>query len=394
MRRHNRQVPDTEARPGPEKQAPSGAEGLRGPSLLVLARPGYGPPRGGSEARLRRRAVVAAAGCCAAVVAVALVVANVANAGQRVTIRPAAQSGPAPATIFVANTGPYNNTTNQFTGPGSITVYRPGSSGDARPEAVITKGLDGPVDMAVDSSGDLWVANEDGDTVVEYSRAELAKSSPAPTMTISTATVGLAFDPSGDLWVDTGEAVEEFTKAELTKSAFRGPGFALQEVGCRFGFDSSGDLWEGSDGNTLTEWARPQLVPSYKGPTLPSGTVPTPKVIISSHMPTLGCKPIFDRAGDLWMGNDTNMVEFTKAQLAKSSSTVPTVVISSPGLSDLIDIAFDPSGDLWAPNHVRNSAVVEFTKAQLVKSGAVAPAKIISGPATGLNYSIDVAIEP
>jgi hypothetical protein len=338
--------------------------------------------------------VVAAAGGCAAVVVGALVVANVHNAGQRVTIRPAAQGGPAPGTIFASNVGPFNNTTQQFTSPGSITLYGPGASGDARPEAVITKGLDGPVDMAVDSSGDLWVANEDGDTVVEYSRAELAKSSPAPTMTISTATVGLAIDPSGDLWVDTGTAVEEFTKAQLAKSGFPAPGFALQEVGCRFGFDSSGDLWEGSDANTLTEWARPQLVPSYKGPTLPSGTVPTPKVIISSHMPTLGCKPIFDRAGDLWMGNDTNLVEFTRAQLAKSGATVPKVVISSPGLSDLIDIAFDPSGDLWVPDHARNSSVVEFTKAQLVKSGAAAPARTISGPATGLNYSIDVAIEP
>jgi hypothetical protein len=333
------------------------------------------------------RAVVAAAGGCAAVVAGALVLVNVHNGDQSVTIRPAADSpGPAPGTIFVANTGPYNNTTDQFTGPGSVTLYRPGSSGDVRPELVVTKGLDGPVDMAVDTSGDLWVANEDGDAVVEYSRADLAKPSPAPTMTISTATVGLAIDPSGDLWVDTGTAVDEFTKAELDKPGFPAPGFALQQVGCRLGFDSAGDLWEGSDGNTLSEWAKAQLVST--------STVPRPKVAIVSEMRTLGCKPIFDRAGDLWMGNETNLVEFTKAQLARSGSTVPTVVISSPGLSDLVDIAFDSSGDLWAPNHVHSSAVVEFAKAQLEKSGAAEPARTISGPATGLNYSIDVAIEP
>jgi hypothetical protein len=69
----------------------------------------------------RWRAVVAGAGGSAAVVASALVVANVHKAGQTVTIRPAAQAGPAPGTIFVSNVGPYNGTT--YTSPGSITSY-------------------------------------------------------------------------------------------------------------------------------------------------------------------------------------------------------------------------------------------------------------------------------
>jgi hypothetical protein len=64
------------------------------------------------------------------------------------------------------------------------------------------------------------------------------------------------------------------------------------------------------------------------------------------------------------------------------------------GISELIDIAFDQSGVLWAPNHVRNGAVVEFAKAQLTKSGALAPMWTISGPDNGLSYPIDGAIEP
>ncbi len=46
---------------------------------------------------------------------------------------------------------------------------------------------------------------DDNNTVVEYSKADLAKASPAPTVTISSSGLnhsdGLAFDPSGDLSV-------------------------------------------------------------------------------------------------------------------------------------------------------------------------------------------------
>ena len=94
-------------------------------------------------------------------------------------------AGPAPGTIFVANGGAdgYGST---GIGPGSITIYHPGASGDARPEAVITKGIDGPLGLAFDSSGNLWVANF-ASSVAEYSKAELAKPSPAPTRTILVA---------------------------------------------------------------------------------------------------------------------------------------------------------------------------------------------------------------
>ncbi len=88
---------------------------------------------------------------------------------------------PAPGTIFVANAGADGNG-SVGTGPGSITLYRPGATGDARPEAVVTKGVDGPGSVTFDTMGDLWVANQTG-TIVEYSRAGLAKASRGPSVT-------------------------------------------------------------------------------------------------------------------------------------------------------------------------------------------------------------------
>ncbi len=267
-------------------------------------------------------------------------------------------------------------------------MYRLGASGHARPEVVVTKGIDGPGGIAVDSSGNLWVANESGN-VVEYSRAELTKASPAPTVTISQGGDGLAFDPSGDLWVSTGSDVVEYSKTELAKSGSPTPVFTLSEDDCSVAFDSSGDLWEGSTANTLAEWAKPQLTKPAK----PAGFL-LPKVTITSDSLNGPCKPAFDQGGDVWAGNyNTDLVvEFTKAQLAKTATLAPKVVISSKQNGNPGDVVFDGSGDLWVPTQGLHS-VVEYTTAQLAKSGSPVPHLTISMSVTP-NGPWAVAIEP
>ena len=275
------------------------------------------------------------------------------------------------------------------TGPGSITAYRPGAIGDPRPEVVITKGVHGPGGLAVDSSGDLWVANEVG-SVVEYSRADLARPSPAPTVTISYVAGGLAFDPSGDLWAINGTDVAEFTKAEIAKSGSPKPVFSLPD-NCSVVFDSSGDLWEGSSVDWVLEFTRAQRVQLAKS----TSQSPSPDVMITSDSLNGPCKPAFDAAGGLWAGNygGGTVVEFTKAQLAKSGSPAPKVTLSSLAIGVAGDVAIDRSGDLWVPNAVNNEVNV-FTKDQLAKSGSQPPAFNISGSATGLNWPWAVAIWP
>jgi sugar lactone lactonase YvrE len=353
--------------------------------------------------------MVAAAGGCAVVVAGALVATNLHNGGQRVAIRPAGPSlGPVPGTMFVANLGPTNNA-GQYAGPGSVTLYPPGTSGNAHPEAVVTRGIDVPQAIAFDSSGDLWVANSGSSTVVEYDRAMLATASPAPAVTISggaqqnlDAPYGLAFDRAGNLWVSNNASgyLAEFAKADLAKSGAPPPEVKLLIQGNPavdgIVFDSSGDLWFG-DAGFIDELSKGQLAKS--------GVV-YPKLSVGTHgtISELGGKnPTFDRAGDLWNGADQNNIvgEYTKAQLAEwGRGTHPVsvdqpwkVVIFSAALSSPEAVASDRSANLWVPSQ-GNNKVVEFTKAELTKSGAPAPARTISGPETGLNNCYAVAFEP
>src|SRR5258706_9864302 len=89
-----------------------------------------------------------------------------------------------------------------------------------------TQYLGCPRGLQFDQSGNLWVQSTDtahhGQALLEYSKAQLsANGSPVPAATIETpavahgfAPVGMALDHSGDLWL-ANDAVVEYSAAQL-----------------------------------------------------------------------------------------------------------------------------------------------------------------------------------
>ena len=75
---------------------------------------------------------------------------------------------------------------------GAVDVYPPGSNGDVAPVASFTQGMSGPFVVIFDPSGNLWAANVNNNTLVEFSRAELATPNPVPAVTVSSAAGALA----------------------------------------------------------------------------------------------------------------------------------------------------------------------------------------------------------
>jgi len=303
---------------------------------------------------------------------------------------------------------------------GEVAVYPPDSNGDVAPEASFTKGMYGPVAMAFDPSGDLWVSNANTNNLVELTRAQLAKPDPVPAVTISAASgaldnpYGMAFDRSSNLWVvgNKVKRVYEYTKSQLARSGSPPPrttisAFPSGPLGD--GFDPYGDLWV----TTITT--------TGKGSSCPAGCVvefskadlamanPTPTVTISS---TGGANIAFTRSGDLWMvtgGGPLNdcfgspctneLVEFAKAQLSTSGSPTPAVTISATkhgaagSLWGPYGVAIDPSGDVWVANF-NKPTTVEYSRDQLSKSGSPTPARAIVGANTGMNWPSFVLIKP
>ena len=238
----------------------------------------------------------------------------------------------APGSVLVTQGGTIFGGTNTGTGirlNGDVDVYPPDANGDVAPEASWANGSYGPTTMVFDSSGDLWVANENTSDLFELTKAQLGTSGPVPAVTIFAGSgalanpFGMAFDSSGNLWVVSNAwgKVYEYTKSQLASSGGPTPVKTISDFPSTpiFGvaFDASGDLWV-STVKSVVEFSKAEL----------TKTSPEPTVTISSSG---GAQLVFDTAGDLWMvtggGPDcfgtpcTNeVVELTKAQLAASGS--------------------------------------------------------------------------
>jgi secreted PhoX family phosphatase len=258
--------------------------------------------------------------------------------------------------------------------------------------AGLSGSLSGPRDLVFGASGALWVANEEGDDLVEYAPDQLVSGSPAPRATISSGPsnglsvpLGLVFDASGDLWVTNEEADDlvEYAPDQLVSGS---PAPWVAVPGSRGGFDwpfgeafdSSGDLWVANySTNSLVEFAPSQLT---------TGS-PTPTAVISSDASDSLDGPdglAFDGSGDLWVANydevtgADRLVEFAPSQLTTGSPTPTATMLpdASGSLDEPEGLAFDASGDLWVANYSGNS-LVEFAPGQLV-TGSPAPVVTVS----------------
>jgi Tol biopolymer transport system component len=217
-----------------------------------------------------------------------------------------------------------------------------------------------PVGCVFDSSGNLWVASftccvagDPGVAVGRFSPAQLAAGgSLTPTAAIEgnltqlDSPKGVTIDSSGNLWVaNNANVVCCSTVVEYGASDIAGSGAlniapitviggdltGLNVTGAASGvtFDQAGNLWVASD-------ARP--VPSvleYSASDLAAGGALNiaPAVTISGSAQMTGAPGlVFDSAGNLWVTNDVaaSLLEFDPAALSQGGSVAPTLVVSGP----------------------------------------------------------------
>jgi sugar lactone lactonase YvrE len=135
------------------------------------------------------------------------------------------------------------------------------SAGSQKPAIIISgNAFDGPARMSFDTAGKLWVPNTLTSTVVAIAQSSLAVSGtplPAVTLTASSGSLngpsGIAFDQSGDLWVanSVGSSLVAFHPSQLVNSGPAAPFetiFLPAATGAptAIAFDNGGDLWTNS----------------------------------------------------------------------------------------------------------------------------------------------------
>ncbi len=265
--------------------------------------------------------------------------------------------------------------------------------------------LNKPFKTAFDASGNLWVADENNHRVVEFkppftdgeaATLEIGQPDFATNQTTASQSslfgpVGLAFDKNGDLWVSDfvdsriTEYVPPFSDGMNASLELGQPAGDLQFIshGQRppsnglaapldLKFDSAGDLW-------VTDRVDSRIV-EYVPPFIDGAS---PSVVIGQRFLNTsvasttqsglnGPEAIaFDSAGNLWVTDENNnrVLEFGVASL-KSNGPNAEVEIGQPagpgqflanssaltasGFNAPVGLAFDSSGDLLVSDRANN----------------------------------------
>jgi len=257
--------------------------------------------------------------------------------------------------------------------------------------ATTSTGLNTPNGLAFDPGGNLWVADSSNDRVLEYKApfstgeaASLVIGQPNFTTngnTVTNSTTlnspnGLAFDPSGNLWVAdllNGRVLEyttPFTTHQAASLVIGEPNLtAANDVVSKTGlnapnyvaFDSSGDLWV-ADGHRVLEYTTPLATHEAASVVIGQNTFTNSSTVTTSTGLDLPNALAFDSGGNLWVSDKLNnrvlrydapLSTFEAASLVigqpnfTSSATTPITQPTPTSLNQPVGLAFDPSGNLW-----------------------------------------------
>ncbi len=239
------------------------------------------------------------------------------------------------------------------TGSVGIKRYAAGtlaSAGTKTPDVVVssdafTGGAPGPVSMAFDPKGNLWVGVLYSQKVVELDATQIvATGTVVPKVEISNVASpnALAFDVKGNLWIGSDTAVIEYVIDRLGASTGAAPNATItamtplpvvgQLTNVRgLAFTADDKLWANFDGTLV------------KFEDLASGTV-TPAIQIKADVLSLPEGIAFDEGGGLWMAYSAGkLCKFGAGQLTASGSVAPQIVVSSTAIGSATSPALFPA---------------------------------------------------
>lgn len=330
--------------------------------------------------------------------------------------------------LYVSNSG------GGPTGGGSVTIYAAGSTGDAVPATTITSsfaGLPSASRVAVDSAGNIYVANESGGGSVDiYSAGSYATDTPGATIagdnTGLNYPLGIAVDFAGNIFVlNRDNAVTVYpagTAGDVTPNATINIDTSGKNVPTGMGLSPHGDLYVTNLAVVKCHRRSCHKISSPSVAVYPAGSDGNAKAsaVISGPKTQLGSPSAVavDESGQIYVTDEgpakcvkgccsTNGPGSVNVYAPGSKGDVmpiATIKGKSTGISLPYGITVDSNGNIYVLNNGTGifdgcfgeidtaAAPIEIFAAG--SHGDIAPTAAISGPFTGLNSPQGIAIGP
>ncbi len=330
-------------------------------------------------------------------------------------VNPSAIAVDGSGNVYAANNG------SSVGGVDTVTVYPAGNTGNAAPSTTIAGSntrLNGPSSIAVDSSGNIYVANKGGSTVTVYAPGSTGNVAPSKTIggysTGLNALSSIAVDSSGKIYVtnegsldggiDTVTVYPAGSSGNATPSAIiSGYNTGLFEpVG--IAADGSGKIYVANQQGYNEQEQEHNNASVTVYPTGSNGNVAPSATIDNSFFPTGIVAPIgiaVDSSGKIYVANgagyDPNTGAFSAATVtvypagSNSAGMPPSATIggSNTGLSYPVGIALDGSARIYVANDNNNTVTVYPAGS----NGNAPPTATIGGSNTGLIYPVGIALD-
>jgi HYDIN/CFA65/VesB-like, Ig-like domain/NHL repeat len=287
---------------------------------------------------------------------------------------------------------------------GAATSYPAGAHGDAVPVAIPTS-LCGPVGVALDPSGNVYVANSNNSVTIYAAGASINAS---PTGIIAGPNtgihdpVGIAVDTVGNVYVAnraagydhpldtiTVYAAGVFGNIAPTKSIEGGNTSLSSGLLRSIAVDHDGNIYASQDIGHVDVFA-----PGSNG-----GSAPIRSMIVFCAERAV-CQPVglaLDTSGNLYVANNSaysgkNVAVFAAGGL---DSVYPIYIINGPstGLSNPEGISLDAANNIYVANYDPIALQSTITTYLAGSNGDVSPKTTLAGPATRLNSARGLAID-